>query len=151
MAANIALSKQARKITTRDVYTPSRSETQMNYKMNEKTELEKKLEDAKRDNDVEIKLKRGTLVMTFTAGAYELYKEAIYSFYDHSDTKTYCKNIKTSKTNKSTHNKAVMEESLSMKLEIEVKVLQSSCITQQVVLMLTDGYTITLFARTYPL
>ena len=37
-----------------------------------------------KESDVKIEHKRGTLVMTFTPAAYELYKQAIYKYYrDH--------------------------------------------------------------------
>lgn len=117
MAAPIALRKTTRAITPREVYTPSKTELAMRYTLNEKKALEKKKEAAHRVNDIEIELKHGTLVMTFKAGAYELYKNAIYSFYAQSATRTYRREqIKTSKTNKNTIQKAIVEESLSVKV-----------------------------------
>ncbi|VDH89816.1 Hypothetical predicted protein [Mytilus galloprovincialis] len=115
MATSIVQSRPSRKITPRELYTPSKSETQMKYKLNEKNALVKKIEAAEREHNVDIQLKRGTLVMTFTPGAYELYKQAIYKFYDSSNTKTYSKTFKTSKTNNRSVEKAIVEESLSIK------------------------------------
>ena len=56
----------------------------MPYELNEKRAMTKKIEATSRESDVKIEHKRGTLVMTFTPAAYELYKQAIYKYYrDH--------------------------------------------------------------------
>jgi hypothetical protein len=51
--------------------------------------LVKQYNAGKRDLDVEIELKRGTLVITYTPAAYEIYKQAIYKYYDEHQHKTY--------------------------------------------------------------
>ena len=56
-----------------DYYTPSKVETNTAYKLNEKKALMKKIDAGQRDLDVEIELKRGTLVITYTPAAYEIY------------------------------------------------------------------------------
>lgn len=49
----------------------------------------KKTDDSKRNLDVELQLKRGTLEMTFSPAAYETYTHAIYQYYENHDTKIY--------------------------------------------------------------
>ncbi|VDI45252.1 Hypothetical predicted protein [Mytilus galloprovincialis] len=115
MAASIALTKPARRVTPREVYTPSKSEMNMNYRLNERKALFKKVEATKRHFNVEIQLKRGTLVMTYSPAAYEIYKQAIYEYYDNSTTKSYTRTDKTSATDSKALRKAIVEESLSVK------------------------------------
>lgn len=83
----------------------------MKYTLNEKSVILKKIKATERDQDVDIQLKGGTLVLTFAPGAFELYKHAIYEYYSNSATKTYEKIAKSSNPIK----KAIVEESLSMK------------------------------------
>jgi hypothetical protein len=75
--SSIAL-RNMRTLTRKEAYTPSKVETITAYKLNEKKALMKKIDAGKRDLDVEIELKRGTLVITYTPAAYEIYKQAIY-------------------------------------------------------------------------
>jgi hypothetical protein len=77
----------------------------------------KKIDAGKRDLDVEIELKRGTLVITYTPAAYEIYKQAIYKYYDEHQHKTYERTTKLGKTDKNSIEKAISEESLSVKLK----------------------------------
>lgn len=65
----------------------------------------KNIKATERDQDVDIQLKQGTLVLTFTPGAFELYKHAIYEYYCNSATKTYEKIAKSSRTNKKNNQK----------------------------------------------
>ncbi|VDI71391.1 Hypothetical predicted protein [Mytilus galloprovincialis] len=58
MATSIVQSRPSRKITPRELYTPSKSEIQMKYKLNEKNALVKKIEAAEREHNVDIQLKR---------------------------------------------------------------------------------------------
>ena len=87
----------------------------MPYQMNENKAMHKKIEATKRDLDVDIKLKRGTLVISFTPAAYELYKHAIYRYFDNHSEKVYQKTTKTCRTSHESIHKAVTEESLSIK------------------------------------
>jgi hypothetical protein len=43
----------------------------MKYKLNPERAINKKFEACKRDLNIEIEIKKGTLVMTLTSGAYE--------------------------------------------------------------------------------
>ncbi|XP_063442719.1 putative uncharacterized protein DDB_G0282133 [Mytilus trossulus] len=115
MASPITVRKTNRTIVRKEIFTPSRNETSMKYKLNERTALLKKIDAAKRDFDVEIELKRGTLVMSFTPAAYEVYKRAIIKYYDEHQNKTYIKTVKSSKTSNKTIGKAIVEESFSIR------------------------------------
>ncbi|CAC5423916.1 unnamed protein product [Mytilus coruscus] len=53
--------------------------------------------------------------MSFTPGAYELYKQAIYDYYESNPTRIYEKTTKASKTNNGLVDKAIVEESLSIR------------------------------------
>ena len=80
--SSIAL-RNRRTLTRKEAYyTPSKVETNTAYKLNEKKALMKKIDAGKRNLDVEIELKMGTLVITYTPAAYEIYKQAIYKYYD---------------------------------------------------------------------
>jgi predicted RNA-binding protein len=72
--SSIALRNMRTLTRKEDYYTPSKVETNTAYKLNEKKALMKKIDAGKRDLDVEIELKRGTLVITYTPAAYEIYK-----------------------------------------------------------------------------
>jgi hypothetical protein len=87
----------------------------MKYKLNPKKEINKKIEACKRDLNIEIELKKETLVMTLTSGAYELFKEAIFQYYDKSTTRTYFITNKSSRSSGQNINKLIVEESLSIK------------------------------------
>jgi hypothetical protein len=50
----------------------------MNYNLNSKKALGKKIEASERELDCDIQLKSGTLVLTCSAAAYEILKKAIY-------------------------------------------------------------------------
>ena len=50
---------------------------QMKYKLNSKKAINKKIEACKRDLNIDIELKKGTLVMTLISGAYELFKNSL--------------------------------------------------------------------------
>jgi hypothetical protein len=55
--------RNRRTLTRKEAYyTPSKVETNTAYKLNEKKALMKKIDAGKRDLDVEIELKRGTLL-----------------------------------------------------------------------------------------
>ena len=54
--------RNRRTLTRKEDYTPSKVETNTAYKLNEKKALMKKIDAGKRDLDVEIELKRGTLL-----------------------------------------------------------------------------------------
>lgn len=56
----------------------------MNYKLNENKALDKQIQATKREQNLDIELKRGTLVLTFTSGVYLIYKAAIQDFYEKS-------------------------------------------------------------------
>jgi len=114
MAASTTLTRSKRNIQPPTMYTPSRAEVVMNYKLNEKKALDKQIQATKREQNVDIELKRGTLVLTFTSGAYLIYKAAIYDFYEKSTDRTYHKTTKSSKTSKGSIEKAIVEESLSI-------------------------------------
>jgi hypothetical protein len=49
----------------------------MNYNLNSKKALGKKIEASERELDCDIQLKSGTLVLTCSAAAYEILKKAI--------------------------------------------------------------------------
>jgi len=114
--SSIAL-RNRRTLTRKEAYTPSKVETNTAYKLNEKKALRKTIDASKRDLDVEIELKRGTLVITYTPAAYEIYKQAIYKYYDEYQHKTYERTTKLSRTDKNSIEKAISEESLSVKLK----------------------------------
>lgn len=103
------------------VYTPSipRSSTsrQMNYKLNFKKTLDKKIDAADREATCHIEYKAGTLVITYNAGTYEVLKSSIYNYYDQSEEKTYRLHTKTSESSmQSAHQQPmIVEESLSIK------------------------------------
>ena len=88
---------------------------QMKYKLNPKKVTNKKIEACKRDLNIEIELKKGTLVMTLISGEYELFKEAIFQYYDKSTTRTYFITKKSSRFSGQNINKLIVEESLSIK------------------------------------
>ncbi|CAC5406975.1 unnamed protein product [Mytilus coruscus] len=66
MATSIAVNKTKRLITPRVIYTPEKAEMHMSYRLNEKKAMVKKIEATKREHNVDIHLKRDTLVMSFT-------------------------------------------------------------------------------------
>lgn len=116
------------------MYTPSRAEVVMNYKLNE----DKQIQATKREQNVDIELKRGTLVLSFTSGAYLIYKAAIYDFYEKSTDRIYHKTTKSSKTSKGSIEKAIVEESLSIldkTVMIRYNIFVSTYSTQQVELV----------------
>jgi hypothetical protein len=86
----------------------------MKYKLNPKKTTNKKIEACKRDLNIEIELKKGTLVMTLVSGAYELFKEAILQYYDKSTTRTCSITNKSSRFSGQNINKLIVEESLSV-------------------------------------
>jgi hypothetical protein len=57
----------------------------MNYDLNSKKALGKKIEASERELDCDIQLKSGTLVLTCSAAAYEILKKAIYEHYNSLD------------------------------------------------------------------
>jgi hypothetical protein len=87
----------------------------MKYKLNPERAINKKFEACKRDLNIEIEIKKGTLVMTLTSGAYELFKESIFQYYDKSTTRTYSITNKSSRSSGQNKNKLIVEESLSIK------------------------------------
>lgn len=101
MAASLALRKRNRIITPKEVFTPTKYEMPMSYELNEGKAMLKKIEATERDHDINIELKRGTIVMTFTPGpaTYEIYKQAIYTYYQNHPGKICQKTSKTSRTN----------------------------------------------------
>lgn len=114
MAAPTTLTRSRRNIQPPTMYTPSRAEVVMNYKLNEQKALDKQIQATKREQNVDIELKRGTLVLSFTSGSYLIYKAAIYDFYEKSTDRIYHKTTKSSKTSKGSIEKAIVEESLSI-------------------------------------
>ena len=79
--------------------------------------MEKKIEATER-SPCNIELKSGTLiVITCSAASYEILKESIYEYYEHSSTKTFRLHTKSSKPdNESIAGKMlIIEESLSIK------------------------------------
>lgn len=115
MAASLALRKTNRIITPKEVFTPTKYEMPMSYELNERKAMLKKIEATERDHDINIELKRGTIVMTFTPATYEIYKQAIYTYYQNHPGKICQKTSKTSRTNNASIEKATTEESLSIK------------------------------------
>jgi len=115
MAASLALRKTNRIITPKEVFTPTKYEMPMSYELNERKAMLKKIEATERDHDANIELKRGTIVMTFTPATYEIYKQAIYTYYQNHPGKICQKISKTSRTNNASIEKATTEESLSIK------------------------------------
>lgn len=115
MATSIVSTKTKRKINPREPYTPTKNEQEMKYKLDEKKTLEKKVIATQRSQHVNIELKSGTLVMTFTPAAYEIYKAEIFRYFDEHPHKTYTNHKKTSKTKQRNVDKVVTEESLSIK------------------------------------
>ena len=109
------LRRSSRQRADREVFAPNKYEKNMSYELNEKRAMAKKIEATSRESDVKIEHKRGTLVLTFTTAAYELYKQGIYK-YDRDHPQLRCvKSYKTSKTNQQSIKKAINEESLSIK------------------------------------
>jgi hypothetical protein len=68
----------------------------MNYNLNSKKALGKKIEASERELDCDIQLKSGTLVLT-PAAAYEILKKAIYEHYNNSLDKSIVVHTKRSK------------------------------------------------------
>ena len=69
----------------------------MNYNLNSKKALGKKIEASERELDCDIQLKSGTLVLTCSAAAYEILKKAIYEHYNNSLDKSIVVHTKRSK------------------------------------------------------
>ena len=69
----------------------------MNYNLNSKKALGKKIEAPERELDCDIYLKSGTLVLTCSAAAYEILKKAIYEHYNNSLDKSIVVYTKRSK------------------------------------------------------
>jgi len=103
------------------VYTPSRNNATishtMNYNLNSKKVLEKKIEASERELDCDVQLKSGTLVITCSAASYEILKKAIYEHYNNSLDKSIVVHTKRSKldnTDISTE-PVITEESISVR------------------------------------
>ena len=103
------------------IYTPSSTRTYTNtnmaYKLNAKKALHTKIEAADRQTPCSIEMKSSTLVITCTAGVYEILKKSIYEYYDQSPDKCYKRHTKTSKTKAQNieQQHMIVEESLSVK------------------------------------
>lgn len=98
----------------------------MNYKLSEKKALSRKVEATHRPLNVEIVLKRGTLVMTFTPAAYEIYKYEIFKYYEQHPQKTFTIHKKTSETkcDKSQHFRISMFNTQS-KMDVNGRLYQT--------------------------
>ncbi|KAK3098005.1 hypothetical protein FSP39_015236 [Pinctada imbricata] len=111
------LSKSKRPYRIRNpptLYTPSKtgSDVPVNFKLNKTKAIQKKLLATYRENDVHIVYKSGTLVLTFSAAVYELFKCAIFKYYETSDSKSCVVHTKRSVTNDA--DSLVIENSLSV-------------------------------------
>jgi len=91
MAGVVQKLRSARRRHPPQPYTPSRSTEcvdvhRVNYVMNPQKALQKKISSANRENDIELMDKDGTAVMTFSAAAYEIFKQSAIAFYNnHTD------------------------------------------------------------------
>ncbi|CAC5388939.1 unnamed protein product [Mytilus coruscus] len=109
------------------IYTPSSiyqgKPQQMSYNLNARKALDKKMDAAERESEIEITLKAGTLVVTCNAGAYEALKHALYKYYSESQELCSKLHTKTSKANIDSSNNQIMtvEESLSIKYKNTIK------------------------------
>ena len=67
------------------MFTPSKNSNvrTTNYNVNKRKAIEKKIDATTRATDVDIKLKSGTLVLTFTAAAYEVFRKATTAYFDN--------------------------------------------------------------------
>ncbi|CAC5396965.1 unnamed protein product [Mytilus coruscus] len=110
------------------IYTPSSiyqgKPQQMSYNLNARKALDKKMDAAERESEIEITLKAGTLVVTCNAGAYEALKHTIYKYYSESQELCYKLHTKTSKANIDSSNNQIMtvEKSLSIKYKNTTKI-----------------------------
>ena len=71
-------------------YTPSKTEnvtTKVDYTLNTKKALKKKLKATEREWNVRVENKSGTLVLEFTPAPYEVFKQNVKSFYEQSNKK----------------------------------------------------------------
>jgi len=104
----------------------------MNYKLNEKKALSKKVEATHRPLNVEIVLKRGTLVMIFTPAAYEIYKYEIFKYYEQHPQKTFTIHKKTSETKRGIKWSQRNRYQLRIEMVIKVSTLELICSTPKV-------------------
>ena len=84
-AGNI-VSRPVRTRQTPMIYTPSKTEIcsvkKVDYTLNEKKTLQKKLEATEREWNVKAENKLGTVVLEFTPAPYEAFKQSVKSYYE---------------------------------------------------------------------
>jgi hypothetical protein len=107
----MALTRSRRDRQPPDHFTPSRQERP--YELKKKEALLKKIDATNREVDVDIELKQGTLVLEFSAAAYEVFRKAIIYYYDNSTSKVYA--ITQSQDKGKTAKNVVVDESMSVK------------------------------------
>ena len=79
-----------------NVYTPSKSESEASFALNKSKAVRKKIDASLRENDVDIDFKSGTLVLTFSAASFEIFKSALYTYFSKlSDKKINVHNKKS--------------------------------------------------------
>jgi hypothetical protein len=105
------LARSSRDKRPPSVFTPTREVKP--YELNKGRALAKKIDASNRDFDVEIELKRGTLVLEFSAAAYEIFKEAIFYYYDNCKSKAI--KVNQSQDSKRGENITIVEESISVR------------------------------------
>ena len=76
----MAMSRAGRIRNQPVIYTPTRHTT-TNYRLNKEKAIRKKIDAANREYDVKIEDKRGTLVITCTAAAYEVLRKELNDLY----------------------------------------------------------------------
>ena len=100
-----------------NTFTPSRPSVvvsntkEMNYEFSKKKAATKKMLATLRESDVDVELKHETLVMTFSAAAYEIFKNAVFTYFKTSAERSHKIHNKTSKSNDGQIH--IVEESLS--------------------------------------
>ena len=101
-----------------NTFTPSRPSVvvsntkEMNYEFSKKKAATKKMLATLRESDVDVELKHETLVMTFSAAAYEIFKNAVFTYFKTSAERSHKIHNKTSKSNDGQIH--IVEESLSI-------------------------------------
>ena len=113
MANNMQVERPKRARNPPNVFTPTKTAVNTNFALNKKKAIEKKLQATMRKEDVDVELKSGTLVLTMSAAAYELFKTAVFDYYDNHPRKKYTVYNKTSATRN--NETAIVDQSLSIR------------------------------------
>ena len=95
------------------VYTPSKNDTNTKYKLDKQKAIKKKYDTTLRMQDVDIQMKSGTLVLTFSAAAFEVFKTSMFQYFKDIETKHIDINSKTSETKEG--DIGIVDQSISVK------------------------------------